>query len=114
MDESGVIRIYNRSDERVTKVIRGTRISIPAHGGATVSARKGREMLQCYPGQLTEDSAAAFLVDAYTEEEMAMVDGLNEEELRKCLRVVMSGHKANIKQALEASQAKKLEFNKNS
>ena len=107
MIEDGMMRLYNISNERVTKVINGTRVSIPAHGSANVSERKGRVMLECYPGQLTEDSN--YDKHQYGEDEFAAIDALDVDALRGICRVLMSGEKPDFASALrdmENRQAK--------
>ncbi|MBQ7650553.1 MAG: hypothetical protein IJS15_06315 [Victivallales bacterium] len=98
MIEDGMIRIYNRTDERITKVINGVRITIPAHGSANVSERKGRNMLASFPNHLTEDSE--YEKHQFTEEDIAKVDLLDLEACRACLRVMMSGQQPDFDKAL--------------
>lgn len=102
MIEDGMIRIYNRTDERITKVINGVRITIPAHGSANVSERKGRNMLASFPNHLTEDSE--YGKHQYTEEDLVKVDLMDLEACRACLRVMMSGQQPDFDKALSETE----------
>lgn len=101
MIEDGMIRLYNKSNERVTKVIRGVRITIPAHGSANVSERKGREMMDSFPDALTEDSA--YERHTYTDEDLMLIEQLDLEACRACLQVIMSGNRPDLQKAVEDS-----------
>lgn len=102
MIEDGMIRIYNKTDERVSKVINGTRITIPAHGSANVSERKGRNMLETFPNHLTEDSE--YERHQYTEEDIAKVDEMDLDAARACLRVMMSGQTPDLDKAVAETE----------
>lgn len=113
MIEDGMMRLYNISDERVTKVINGTRVSIPAHGSANVSEKKGRVMLECFSGKLTEDSN--YDKHQYSEIEFGAVEALDVDALRKVCRVLMSGEKPDFAAALrDAEEREKGKLNKKS
>lgn len=102
MIEDGMIRIYNKTAERVSKVIRGVRVTVPAYGSVNVSERKGREMLASFPGHLTEDSE--YYKHKYSEEDVAKVDLLDIEACRGCLKVMMAGQRPDIDEALEETE----------
>ena len=99
MIEDGMIRLYNKSSERVSHVINGMRITIPAHGSANVSERKGRKMLELYPLQLTEDSE--YNKHKFSEDDIAKVDLMDLEACRECLRVFMAGQVPDLDKAVE-------------
>ena len=105
MIEDGMIRIYNKTDERVSKVINGTRITVPAHGSANVSERKGRNMLESFPNHLTEDSE--YERHQYTEEDIAKVDALDLDAAQACLRVMMSGQAPDFDRAVAETEERK-------
>ena len=113
MIEDGMIRIYNKTSERISKVINGVRITIPAYGSANVSERKGRNMLESFPNHLTEDSE--YDKHQYTEEDIAKVDQMDLEAARGCLRVMLSGQSPDLDLAVsETEDRKKAKQNKNS
>ena len=102
MIEDGMIRLYNKSAERVSHVINGVRITIPAHGSANVSERKGRRMLELYPMQLTEDSE--YDKHKFSAEDVAKVDKMDLDACRECLRVFMAGQSPDLDKAVEETE----------
>ncbi len=113
MIEDGMIMLYNISSERVTKVINGTRISIPAHGSVNISERKGRVMLETFPDKLTEDSN--YDKHQYSQDDFDMLAMIDEEGLRNVCRVLMSGERPDLARAVfDTEERKNAKLNKKS
>ena len=103
--QDGVVRLYNRSDKMVNKLINGVRVVIPSRGSADVSAKRAEIMLDEFPDTLTEDPNYAKRV--FTDDDYDMVDELDEGHLRACLKVLMGNGLPDIKAAYEDQISKK-------
>lgn len=97
--QDGVVRLYNRSDKMVNKLIGGVRVIIPGRGSADVSAKRAETMLDEFPDTLTEDPNYAKRI--FTAADYDMVDELDEGHLRACLKVLMGNGIPDIKAAYE-------------
>lgn len=97
--QDGVVRLYNRSEKTVNKLIDGVRVVIPGRGSADVSAKRAEIMLDEFPDALTEDPNYAKRV--FSKEEYEMVEELDEGHLRACLKVLMGNGIPDIKGAFE-------------
>jgi hypothetical protein len=103
---SETIRLINKSDHRVRQMIDGEILVVPVNGELVTSVQKGQRMLQDHPQELTDD-AEYKLHSRYSEEEFEAINRLDANALRKILRVVMTGNKADIKAALADQTAQK-------
>jgi hypothetical protein len=93
------ITIYNKSDHRVRQMIDGEILVVPVNGSLVTSVQKGLRLLGDHGGELTRDPDFR-LRSLYDEEDFAALDRLGAPALRKLLRVVMAGNKADVKAAL--------------